>query len=149
MYRDYLDMMKLENLENAHKAMEFSLRLVKSVTGIAESKLRKMDTVAFLVTLKSIHIAMQEVVTKQMMELSRAEQVEREASAFDEYDEEEGYNESEQEENPWKTCKKLTDQIVKICIRILRMSYAECMREDAVKLFDYLKYELETLEEKH
>ena len=76
------------------------------------------------------------------------EQVEKEASAFDKYDIENGYEEEQQpEQDTWKTCGEIIDRIVKIAIRLLKNSYSQCMREDIVALLEYLKFELDTIEE--
>lgn len=74
--------------------------------------------------------------------------MEQETSAFDEYDIENGYEEeSEPEENTWKVCGEILDRVIKIAIRLLKNSYSQCMREDIVSLLDYLKFELDTINE--
>ena len=76
------------------------------------------------------------------------EPIEREASAFDEYDVENGYEDDvETEENPWKSCGEILDRVIKIAIRLLKNSYSQCMREDVVSLLEYLKFELDTVNE--
>lgn len=77
------------------------------------------------------------------------EQVEKEASAFDDYDRENGYEDEDEqpEENQWKVCGEIVDRVVKIAIRLLKNSYSQCMKENIVTLLDYLKFELDTINE--
>lgn len=55
------------------------------------------------------------------------EQVEKEASAFDDYDRENGYEDEDEqpEENQWKVCGEIVDRVVKIAIRLLKNSYSQ------------------------
>ena len=77
------------------------------------------------------------------------EQAEKEKSAFDEFDRENGYEDEpeEPEENQWKVCGEIVDRVVKIAIRLLKNSYSQCMKENIVTLLDYLKFELDTINE--
>ena len=89
--------------------------------------------------------------SKQDIEASivEVEQVEKEASAFDDYDRENGYEDEDEqpEENQWKVCGEIVDRVVKIAIRLLKNSYSQCMKENIVTLLDYLKFELDTINE--
>ena len=91
---------------------------------------------------------MQNMVAEKMGSIVEVEQVEKEASAFDEYDRENGYEDEERpEENQWKVCGEIVDRVVKIAIRLLKNSYSQCMKENIVTLLDYLKFELDTINE--
>ena len=91
---------------------------------------------------------MQNVISEKLLNIVEVEPVEQETSAFDEYDIENGYEEeSEPEENTWKVCGEILDRVIKIAIRLLKNSYSQCMREDIVSLLDYLKFELDTINE--
>lgn len=81
--------------------------------------------------------------------LVEVEQVEKEKSAFDEYDRENGYEDEpeEPEENQWKVCGEIVDRVVKIAIRLLKNSYSQCMKENIVTLLEYLRFELDTINE--
>lgn len=70
-------------------------------------------------------------------------------SAFDDYDRENGYEDEDEqpEENQWKVCGEIVDRVVKIAIRLLKNSYSQCMKENIVTLLDYLKFELDTINE--
>ena len=84
-----------------------------------------------------------------MLSIVEVEQVEKEASAFDDYDRENGYEDEDEqpEENQWKVCGEIVDRVVKIAIRLLKNSYSQCMKENIVTLLDYLKFELDTINE--
>ena len=111
-------------------------------------ELGAMDVIEFLTAAKGIHFIMQNIVSDALLNIVEAEPVEKEESAFDEYDKENGYEDEEQEEqNTWRTCGEIVDRVVKIAIRLLRESYGQCMKEDIVALLKYLKFELETVNE--
>ena len=67
----------------------------------------------------------------------------------DDYDRENGYEDEDEqpEENQWKVCGEIVDRVVKIAIRLLKNSYSQCMKENIVTLLDYLKFELDTINE--
>lgn len=62
---------------------------------------------------------------------------------------ENGYEDEDEqpEENQWKVCGEIVDRVVKIAIRLLKNSYSQCMKENIVTLLDYLKFELDTINE--
>ena len=83
-----------------------------------------------------------------LLNIVETEPIERETSAFDEYDRENGYEDEEQEEqNTWKICGEIVDRVTKIAIRLMRESYGQCMKENIIELLKYLKFELETVNE--
>lgn len=86
---------------------------------------------------------------KKFRKIVEVEQVEKEKSAFDEYDRENGYEDEpeEPEENQWKVCGEIVDRVVKIAIRLLKNSYSQCMKENIVTLLEYLRFELDTINE--
>ena len=53
----------------------------------------------------------------------------------------------EPEENQWKVCGEIVDRVVKIAIRLLKNSYSQCMKENIVTLLEYLRFELDTINE--
>ncbi len=65
---------------------------------------------------------MQNIVAEKMLNIVEVEQVEKEASAFDDYDRENGYEDEDEqpEENQWKVCGEIVDRVVKIAIRLLK-----------------------------
>lgn len=86
---------------------------------------------------------------EKLLNIVEVEQVEKEKSAFDEYDRENGYEDEpeEPEENQWKVCGEIVDRVVKIAIRLLKNSYSQCMKENIVTLLEYLRFELDTINE--
>lgn len=109
----------------------------------------EIDAVEFLTAIKTVHFIMQNIVAEKMLSIVEVEQVEKEASAFDDYDRENGYEDEDEqpEENQWKVCGEIVDRVVKIAIRLLKNSYSQCMKENIVTLLDYLKFELDTINE--
>ena len=88
------------------------------------------------------------IVSDALLNIVETEPIERETSAFDEYDRENGYEDEEQEEqNTWKICGEIVDRVTKIAIRLMRESYGQCMKENIIELLKYLKFELETVNE--
>ena len=110
-------------------------------------ELGEADAVEFLTAAKGIHFIMQSIISQKLLNVVEVEQVEKEASAFDEYDIENGYEEEQPEQDTWKTCGEIIDRIMKIAIRLLKNSHSQCMGEDIVSLLEYLKFELDTIEE--
>lgn len=147
-YRRYVSLMEKNRTEKLADVMFFNKRIVQELFGgMSLQEVGVMDAVEFLAAAKAIHFVMQDIITRKMLNIVEAEQVEREASAFDEYDVENGYEEEQPEENQWKICGEIADRIVKVAIRLLRNSYSQCMGEDVVTLLDYLKFELDTIHE--
>lgn len=122
-------------------------KLLKNEVPIAE--IGKMDAVEFLVSIKTVHFIMQDILMEKMLNVVEVQQIEKEKSAFDDYDRENGYEDDldKEENNRWKICGEIIDRIVKIAIRILKNSYSQCMKEDMEELLDYLKFELGTINE--
>ena len=130
-------------------AMFFNKKITQEIFGnrMSLEELGEADAVEFLTAAKGIHFIMQSIISQKLLNVVEVEQVEKEASAFDEYDIENGYEEEQPEQDTWKTCGEIIDRIVKIAIRLLKNSYSQCMREDIVALLEYLKFELDTIEE--
>ncbi len=130
------------------EAMFFNEKILQELLNneVPIALIEKIDVIEFLTTIKTVHFIMQNVIMEKMLNVVKVQQIEKEASAFDEYDRENGY-EDEEEDNRWKTCGEIIDRIVKIAIRILKNSYSQCMKEDIEELLDYLKFELDTINE--
>ncbi len=149
-YKKYAALMEKNNSDRITDAMFFNSRIIQEIFGNTMSldELGKADTVEFLTAAKGIHFIMQEVISQKLLEVVETEQVEKEESAFDEYDREYGYEDDEKpEENEWKVCGEIVDRVVKIAIRLLNNSYSDCMKEDIISLLQYMKFELNTLGE--
>lgn len=148
-YKKYASLMEKNGSDRITDAMFFDKKITQEIFGNCMSleELGKVDAVEFLAAAKGIHFIMQNIISEKLLGVVEAEQVEKEVSVFDEYDIENGYEEEQQEQDTWKTCGEIIDRIVKIAIRMLKNSYSQCMKEDIVTLLDYLKFELDTIEE--
>lgn len=125
------------------------MRLLQELSGamFTIDELEQMNIEDFLHSLKLIHKVMQGLVLETVMKLINVDQIEREQSAFDEYDKEEGYEDEEEEYNLWSTQKEIIERIIKLTIRLTRNSYSECMNENIIELLEYLRFELDTIDE--
>lgn len=148
MYRRYTEVMEQNNGESAAEAFRFNGRILKDVFGVTDRELAKADVEEQLATAKIIHFVMQDVVTKKFLDLNPEHPEQQEPSAFDEYDEENGYNEVENKGSIWKVCRENLDRVVKLCIRSFNNSYTQCMESDIMSLLDYVSFEIATINEK-
>jgi hypothetical protein len=148
-YKKYAALMEKNNSDKIVNAMFFNKKIIQEIFGnrMSLEELGKTDAIEFLTAAKGIHFIMQQIISQKLLSVVEVEQVEKEASAFDEYDIENGYEDEEPEQNTWKTCGEIIDRMVKIAIRLLKNSYSQCMREDIISLLDYLKFELDTVDE--
>jgi len=148
-YKKYASLMEKNGSQKIENAMFFNKKIIQEIFGnrMSLDEIGEMDAVEFVIAAKKIHFIMQDVISEKLLSLVETEQVEKEKSAFDEYDIENGYEEEQTEENPWKICGEIIDRVVKIAIRMLQNSYSQCMKEDIMQLLEYLKFELETINE--
>lgn len=148
-YKKYLNIMEKNDSERFSDVMFLNKKILQELFGnkMSLAELGGVEVVDFLTAIKNVHFVMQNIVTEKMMSIVEVERVEKETSAFDEYDQENGYEEEKQEENQWKAYGSIVDRVVKIAIRLLKDSYSQCMKEDIVALLAYLKFELDTINE--
>ena len=141
--------MEKNTSERIRDAMFFNKRIMQELfTELSLADLGTCEAIDFLTAAKTIHFVMQDIIGEKLLRIVEVERVEKEESAFDEYDLENGYEDDEQQNtNPWKTCGEIIDRVVKIAIRLLKNSYSQCMKEDIVSLVEYLKFELDTINE--
>lgn len=148
-YKKYISLMEKNNTEKFVDVMFFNKKILQELFGneMSLADLGEVEAIEFLTAIKAVHFTMQQVVAEKMLNIVEVERVEKETSAFDEYDLENGYEDEQPEENQWKVCGEIVDRVVKIAIRLLKNSYSQCMKEDVVALLDYLKFELDTINE--
>lgn len=148
-YKKYISLMEKNNTERFADVMFFNKKIMQELFGneMSLAEIGEIETIEFLTAIKAVHFTMQQVVAEKMLNIVEVERVEKEVSAFDEYDLENGYEDDQPEENQWKVCGEIVDRVVKIAIRLLKNSYSQCMKEDIVTLLDYLKFELDTINE--
>ena len=150
MYRRYTEIMEQNEGESAADAFEANNQILKEVFDVTMRQLRQCDVIELLATAKSVHFAMQDIVTPKFLELNpeHTEEIVQEKSAFDDYDDENGYNDGEEEERGlWAACRENVDRVVKICIRVMKNSYKQCMESYIMSLLDYVKFEIRTMKE--
>lgn len=152
-YRAYTELMERNGGDDVASAFQFNAAIMKMVFGISEREVLKADVTEQLAAAKMIHFVMQDIITQKFLELNpnRPEEVEKEKSAFDEYDEENGYNEAENQlddENIWKVCRDNADRVVKLCIKWLNDSLSNVMKSDIMSLLDHVAFEIKTINEK-
>lgn len=148
MYRKYTEIMERNIGESAQKAFRMGMEILKEVFGISAGQVQKADVVELLAAVKTVHFTMQEVITPKFLELNPEHPEQQEKSAFDDYDEENGYNEEEEPGSIWKVCRENLDRVVKLCIRAFHDSYTQCMGSDIMSLLDYVAFEILTIKEK-
>lgn len=148
-YKKYISLMEKNNTERFADVMFFNKKIMQELFGneMSLAEIGEIETIEFLTAIKAVHFTMQQVVAEKMLNIVEVERVEKEASAFDEYDLENGYEDDQPEENQWKVCGEIVDRVVKIAIRLLKNSYSQCMKEDIIALLNYLKFELDTINE--
>lgn len=149
MYRRYTEIMERNESGSIRDAFEANMQILSCVFGISSRQIERADPEDIMTAAKQIHFIMQDVITQKFLDLNpeHPERVEKEKSAFDDYDEENGYNEEETDGDFWQTCRENVDRVVKLCIRILKNSYQQCMESDIISLLDYMAFEIKTLKE--
>lgn len=138
-----------ENLQDIEKIFAFNARIIKVIFDTPEDTILQADVVEQLTTCKMIHFTMQKIITPKFLELNpdRPDLESIEKSAFDDYDEENGYNDTQDNRNVWQICHENLDRVIKLCVKAFNCSMTECMRMDIMTLLDHVKFEIETAHE--
>ena len=150
MYRRYTEIMERNDSDSISDAFEANTKILMTVFGARQREVEEADPEDVLSAVKEIHFMMQDVITKKFLDLNpeHPEKIQKEKSAFDEYDEENGYNDEDPGENLWKICRENVDRIVKICINLMKNSYQQCMEADIMSLLDHAAFAIRTVDEK-
>lgn len=148
-YRKYTELMKKNSSEVLSDSMFFNKKIAQEIFSnqMSLEELGKTDAVEVLTAAKTIHFIIQDVITPKFLELMD-DPVEKEESAFDEYDRENGYDELEPQRNMWEICSENVDRIIQIAIKLLNNSYSQCLETDIVALLDYMKFAIKQVNEK-
>jgi hypothetical protein len=150
-YKKYVSLMEKNSTEKIYGVMFFNTKIMQELfeNELTLAEIGEIDAIDFLTAIKTVHFVMQNIIAEKLLNIVEVEQVEKEKSAFDEYDRENGYEDEpeEPEENQWKVCGEIVDRVVKIAIRLLKNSYSQCMKENIVTLLEYLRFELDTINE--
>ena len=150
-YKKYVSLMEKNSTEKIFGVMFFNTKIMQELfeNELTLAEIGEIDAIDFLTAIKTVHFVMQNIIAEKLLNIVEVEQVEKEKSVFDEYDRENGYEDEpeEPEENQWKVCGEIVDRVVKIAIRLLKNSYSQCMKENIVTLLEYLRFELDTINE--
>ncbi len=137
--------MDADAAESTRAAVRSMTRLLPDVYGtIRPADVIHADVVEVVTAAKTLHFVMQEVALPKFSILSDEPQVEQEASVFDRFDEEEGYNdEPSVKSSPWTACLESIEMITQAAIKIMRQSYTDTMKEEIGPLLEHLKWEID------
>ena len=116
-YKKYAALMEKNGSDKITDALFFNKRIIQEIFGnrMSLDELGEVDVIEFLTASKGIHFIMQDIVSDALLNIVETEPIERETSAFDEYDRENGYEDEEQEEqNTWKICGEIVDRVTKL-----------------------------------
>ena len=104
-YKKYISLMEKNDTEKFSGVMFFNKKIMQEMFGneLSLAAVGEIDAVEFLTAIKTVHFIMQNIVAEKMLNIVEVEQVEKEASAFDDYDRENGY-EDEDEQPEEKMC---------------------------------------------
>lgn len=112
---------------------------------IDESYLDKLDIKEIYYIYYFIENYIKEIVINRFKALG-VENVEVEESVFDEYDKEEGYI-KEKEQSIYENLLEIFNNTIRFSIKQCKNSLKESMDMDICVLLDYIKYEMDYLEE--
>ena len=94
----------LDTGDSVRAVLKTATRMLPELFGdLRPADVIRADVAEVLTVIKAVHFVMQEIVLPTFSILSTEAPVEREASVFDEYDAENGYNELD-EINVWDAC---------------------------------------------
>lgn len=82
--------MEKNDTEKFSGVMFFNKKIMQEMFGneLSLAAVGEIDAVEFLTAIKTVHFIMQNIVAEKMLSIVEVEQVEKEASAFDDYDRE-------------------------------------------------------------
>lgn len=140
------DMEQTEESEQA--AIRAMPRLIADVYGgMRPQEALHAPVVQAVTAAKALHFVMQEIVFPAFEILADDPPIEQEASVFDDYDKEEGY-EDDAATSFWTVCLESLEVITQATIKIMRQSYTETMKEELVPLIEHIKWEIDHQPEK-
>lgn len=131
--------------ESPKAAVRSMTRLLSDCYGVLRpSDALRASVVEVVTAAKTLHFVVQEIVLPSFRLLSDEPEVERQASVFDRYDEEEGYNDEPGAKiSPWAACLESIETITQATIKIMHQSYSDTMKEEMVPLIQHLKWEID------
>lgn len=87
-YKKYINLMEKNDAEIFSGVIFFDKKIIQEIFGnkLSLVAVGEIDTIEFLTAIKTVHFIMQNIVTEKVLNIVETEQIEKEASAFDEYD---------------------------------------------------------------
>lgn len=134
----------LINEINVEESFYYNKKIVQEIFSISIYEISKINIVEFVFTYNAIHFIMQKIIMEKFKDLA-SEEIVYEGSAFDEYDRENGYE--DEQNNLWQVAKENVNRIIKLSRKLLNMSYTDCINTDIYKLIDYIKFEIDNLDD--
>jgi hypothetical protein len=141
--------MEKNQSDNVLENVYFNMRILQEIYP-ERPTLTEMKTVEmgqFLRASNAVHFVMQTIVAAKFNELSDVPPEPVEKSAFDDYDRENGYDDEPEVTSVWRSLKESVDRVIKIGTRILNTGYDECMKSDIMTLLEYVRFEIDTVDE--
>ena len=133
----------LDTGDSVRAVLKTATRMLPELFGdLRPADVIRADVAEVLTVIKAVHFVMQEIVLPTFSILSTEAPVEREASVFDEYDAENGYDELD-EVNVWEACLENIEAVTQAAIRIMHQSYTDTMNEELVPLLEHLRWEID------
>ena len=133
----------LDTGDSVRAVLKTATRMLPELFGdLRPADVIRADVAEVLTVIKAVHFVMQEIVLPTFSILSTEAPVEREASVFDEYDAENGYDELD-EINVWEACLENIEAVTQAAIKIMRQSYTDTMKEELVPLLEHLRWEID------
>lgn len=138
-------MQLMESQKKRRERVFVNIKIVQMFFGLHEHQVKDAQLLEVLAAAKGLHFLMQSVVLPKFAVLSDGT-VEREASAFDEYDRENGYE--DEAPDPWKIHEENIEAVARMAIRALNDSYSEVMRAELAPLLDHIAYQIRRMDKK-
>ena len=133
----------LDTGDSVRAVLKTATRMLPELFGdLRPADVIRADVAEVLTVIKAVHFVMQEIVLPTFSILSTEAPVEREASVFDEFDAENGYDELD-EVNVWEACLENIEAVTQAAIRIMHQSYTDTMNEELVPLLEHLRWEID------
>lgn len=112
---------------------------------ISKKDIEKMSVVDTITAAEEINFIMRNAVIKKINDCFGSETTDKEKSAFDEYDIENGYVDDDEQESVWESCSNLINSIVRMAMKVFNDSFSSVMKADIIELIDQIKYEIDAL----
>ena len=98
-YKKYVSLMEKNSTEKISGVMFFNTKIMQELfeNELTLAEIGEIDAIDFLTAIKTVHFVMQNIIAEKLLNIVEVEQVEKEKSAFDEYDRENGYEDEPEE----------------------------------------------------